>query len=796
MRWPSWLILAALTGCTEEVIAPGELVPVDRVAVQAAASEVLLGDSLKVQAVGISADGDTLRGRQVTWSSSNPAVIEVTPGGRISAITPGTAEISATIEGRTGQTTLTAVAISFREISAGANHTCGMTAGGNVWCWGSNFSGELGIGQADELSHALPQAVTGGHVFQQVKAGVASTCGVDIGGQAWCWGANYTGQLGVGSLLDQSQPAAVLGNLSFSSLSTPSDHTCGVVSGGDVYCWGDNYFGQLGDGTHQNRTSPVAVTGGLAFSVVESGRYYLSCGLETGSAWCWGSNYSGQLGNDTVYYNTQPIPVSAGLTYALLSARGDRSCGLVAGAAHCWGSKSFHHAWKSSNVPLAEPAAPEGLVSLSESRSHTCGLTAGGTAYCWGDNQYGELGVGSTGTQNVEYPPMPVSGGHTFASIHAGDFFTCGLELSGQAWCWGGNFNGELGTGSSATYVLQPEAVTGGLTFTRLTATGFTCGLDAAGAAHCWGYTPLGFMTSPSAVPGGIVFDEIFAGDAFGCGLSGGAAWCWGNNTFGQLGNGSTTDQSAPVAVAGGHVFETLALGQTFTCGLDGAGAAWCWGRNYHGSLGDGTETQRTTPVAVSGGHLFAGIAAGNDHTCGLLTSGLAVCWGDNLSGQLGNGVTPDSPLPLAVEGGLVFEQLSGNCALTAGGDTWCWPGGYNNPAPALLPGGLKFTTISVNDDHGCGITAAGSMHCWGSNYYGQLGNGSVLNYGRRQFAPVTVTGGLTFRQVAVGGEHTCALTTGDQAYCWGQNFSGQLGVAGYDQAGGVPFPVKVLGQP
>lgn len=351
------------------------------------------------------------------------------------------------------------------------------------------------------------------------------------------------------------------------------------------------------------------------------------------------------------------------------------------------------------------------FANLTAGGYHTCGVTSGGVAYCWGDNSYGQLGDATFTRRST---PVSVSGGLTFTSLAAGDH-TCGLTSTGMAYCWGNNITGQLGDGTR-TNRSAPVAVQGGLTFVHV-AVGFlhTCGLTSGGVAYCWGY-----------------------------------------NDQGQLGDGSTLDRSTPVAVSGGLTFASLALGQRHSCGRTGDGAAYCWGWNYFGQLGAGLttggvfgdpSTRRTAPVAVSGGLTFESLTAGGDHTCGLTTNGLMYCWGGNDDGRLGDGSTTDRNVPVAVSGGLAFASHDAGTGVGTGGPgghtcglvgttMYCWGSGSfgrlgngttdNRTVPSAVSGGLTFAKVSAGLVHTCGLTTRGAAYCWGRNLDGQVGDGST----------------------------------------------------------------------
>lgn len=336
------------------------------------------------------------------------------------------------------------------------------------------------------------------------------------------------------------------------------------------------------------------------------------------------------------------------------------SCGLTpANGWYCWGGNQHGGVGDGTTTQRLTPVAVTGGLTFATVSAggidFTCGLTALNAAYCWGNNAYGQLGDGTT---TDRYTPVAVTGGLTFVELTAGLNHTCGLTADGLAYCWGRNRRGQLGVGSDTTWRLTPVAVAGGLRFASLKAMSwYTCGLNGAGAAYCWGANDTGqlgdgtqiYRYTPVAVKGGLTFAALDRSDGnHACGIiSGGAAYCWGYNSSGELGDGTTTQRLTPVAVTGGLHFVGVYSDGGYTCGLTDAGAAYCWGRNSMGALGDGTFTSRLTPVPVTGGLTFTALGAAGGHACGL-AAGIMYCWGGG-GVPLGDGTTMyrSSPTPV-----------------------------------------------------------------------------------------------------------------------------------------------------
>jgi alpha-tubulin suppressor-like RCC1 family protein len=354
--------------------------------------------------------------------------------------------------------------------------------------------------------------------------------------------------------------------LVFRQVSAGFFHTCAVTTDDRVYCWGSNLYGQLGDRTTTDRLGPVPVAGAVRFRQVTAGRWH-TCAITTGDrAYCWGRNAHGQLGLGTFRDRSVPTAVAGGLQFRQVSA-GDR---------------------------------------------HTCGSTLADRAYCWGKGDQGRLGDGTADTEDFERPaPAAVAGGLLFSRVSAGHDHSCGVTTANRAYCWGANFQGQLGSGGvdlpTPTLSTSPVAVASGRRFDRISASWqFSCAVTTDNRAFCWGAGPIGdgkpfLRYSPRTVAGGLLFRGVSTGLSHACAVTtDDRAFCWGTGP--GLGNGTDFGyQLSPAPVVGGLDFRQVDAGVRHTCGVTTDDRAYCWGGNDVGQLGDGTTTARSTPTPVAG---------------------------------------------------------------------------------------------------------------------------------------------------------------------------------------------------
>lgn len=376
------------------------------------------------------------------------------------------------------------------------------------------------------------------------------------------------------------------------------------------------------------------------------------------------------------------------VSFASIKAGPSVTCALTsAGVAYCagfpFGSQAVRLSGSLQFTSLESGGEPPGGIW------HICGLVVD-KAYCWGANGNGQLGVGDSTARNV---PTPVAGNLSFAQLSVGEYHTCGLTTAGDAYCWGANatvsipgfigFNslGALGVGDTLNRY-APTAVLAGLKFKQIEAGwGVTCAVAVAGDAYCWGRNNLGevgsadsfgqlgdFVATPAKVIGGLTFKQVVTRGPHSCGLTvAGQAYCWGGNSVYETGNAQSTGScysghpcnGSPVAVSTSTLFSSLSTSQFATCGLTSMHATACWGMNYKDAFGTlnvptcpaSGAVAGCTAIPVSGPANLVTISGAVENFCGMGLDGVAYCWGGNSVGQRGSsGSTPDpTPRPFSI---------------------------------------------------------------------------------------------------------------------------------------------------
>ena len=354
------------------------------------------------------------------------------------------------------------------KITTGREHTCAILDDGSVSCWGNNVVGQLGDGT--NINKNTPtQTLPLGQGAVAISAGGTEesfhTCALLDDGSVSCWGSNSNGQLGDGTDIDRNTPTQTLPlGQSAVAIAAGTDHTCAVLDDGSVSCWGSNSYGELGDGTDSDantptQTSPFA-TGRTAVAIA-AGNFHTCALLDDGSVSCWGSNEQGQLGDGTVIDRTTPTVgvLPLGQSAVAISAGSDHTCALLYdGSVSCWGQQVYGRLgngaglsgdWASVKTPTQTSPFDTGrtAVAISAGRASTCAILDDGSVSCWGSNYYGQGGDGTSISKNTPTQTVPL--GQVAVAISVGWRHTCALLDDDSVRCWGVNSEGQLGDGTN-----------------------------------------------------------------------------------------------------------------------------------------------------------------------------------------------------------------------------------------------------------------------------------------------------------------------------------------------------------
>ena len=723
-----------------------------------------------------------------------------------------------------------------QSISLGFVHSCAISNGA-AKCWGSDWDGQLGIGDGKRWGGPWYRKQTPVQVHglsadvMAIAAGSSHSCAIQDG-VAHCWGYNRYGQLGNGTITSRSIPDSIpvqVNGLSanVTAVAAGSHHSCAIQNGA-ANCWGYNRYGQLGDGTITSRSIPVQVSGlSTDVTTITVGSLH-SCAIQNGAAKCWGSNRDGQLGDGT--YKNRNIAVqvnglSANVT--AIAAGSHHSCAIQNGAAKCWGYDGNDQLGdgirRNRNTPVQVHGLSADVTVIATGFSHSCAIQ-NGAAKCWGYNGYRQLGDGTYRDRNT---PVQVSGlTADVTAIATGAYHSCAVQY-GIVKCWGSNSHGQLGDGTrtsrnvpvlvaglgvpgpltQATIPSVPRA----LSVIEVTFDSITVSWDVPaenGGASITGYQISWIdssarnrrsmaSTSISTTETSHIITDLAPGTLYDIDVV--AVNRVGSSVPVEL--TQRTGGTVPDAPTG-LTRQSMSAGAAHSCAISN-GAAKCWGDDEHGQLGDGnrwdSNQKWNTAVQVHGlsADVMA-IAAGNVHGCAI-QNGAAKCWGYNGYGQLGDGTNTSQNIPVQVHGlnanvTAIATEWNHTCAIQNGAAK-CWgrnkygqlgDGTRKNRNSPVQVNGLdaNVTVIAPGGRHSCAIQN-GAVKCWGLNYNG---------YGYRNRNISVQVNGLNadVTAIAAGDAHSCAIQNG-AVKCWGEDNGGRLGDGIY-RYWDTPTPVQVIG--
>jgi len=404
----------------------------------------------------------------------------------------------------------------------------------------------------------------------------------------------------------------------------------------------------------------------------------------------------------------------------------------------------------SVGVPTLDDAGSDGWTAVSAGREHSCALTADGTAYCWGSNEFSQLGVDGDGTTctraDREIPcrrvPVAVATTLRFKRVSAGGVHTCAISTNDRVYCWGDNLRGELGD-PTVRRTPVPVAIVTTAMFADVSAGGqHSCGVRTDGIGMCWGANDIGQIGNgsqqfgfgaPAQLSSALRFASIVAGDDRTCGrLADGETFCWGSTWVNRVsGTDVTRSQNTPAPVQTSLLFTHLALGNGTTCGIAADNSAHCWEANATGAMGDGTAAGSLVPQPVAGGRRFIAIAGGAAQTCAISDAGEAWCWGAGSRGELG------------ISSALLNSRCDRGVACSV--------------FPVRVSGWRTYTAISGGQgSHMCGLTLGKNVYCWGAGDMGQRGDGRIS---RSEWSPIKTRSPQGVTANVTGGTAHTSLT-------------------------------------
>jgi len=601
------------------------------------------------------------------------------------------------------------------DLSLGQSHSCALLQDGGGACWGRNDDGQLGSGST--AASGMPLRVADLTTAVVLKSGGNHTCAVLQSTKVVCWGRNQQGQLGIGDVgPGLSIPTPVPGLSGVTAISLGLDHSCALIQNGQVYCWGWNRYGQVGMGAVGDTayiTRPQLVADVANVVAITAGDNHTCVLQRSGDMRCWGDNYSGQLGVSTVVGDTATSPTAA----------------LVTGV--------------------------QNVVAIAAGGAHTCALLQRGDVTCWGWNNVGQVGNGAGGAAQDIVTPQPVVGHLGVTAVGVGANHICMVDNQGTVWCWGDNGFGQLGIGNqigSSTRTLPSEVDAAANTIAVTTGANHTCALLVTNDLNCWGRNTIGQLgnsfsgdLADSPVPyfvGNFVGVTAFAvGGDQSCAIVAGQVYCWGDNQYGQIASepvGIGEFRTTPTPISGVTTAIDVVVGAQHVCALLESGTVTCWGRNNQHQLGYAGPEMSTIPQEVPGVRGVTTLTAGDNHTCAVQKDQRLICWGSNQNGQLGivgTEIVNAQQVDDVYDAVAVTAGSAHTCVLSSKRTVQCWGNNAHGqigvaPDPAAttpfrlttVPDLQSVTTIAAGGNRTCAILENTELWCWGENPANLLG--------------------------------------------------------------------------
>ena len=701
----------------------------------------------------------------------------------------------------------TPAGFTWKQVSLSCNHSGAIGSDGNLYTWGWNYTGQLGDGTStDRHTPTLvnkPQGAPVGFTWKQVSLGDWHSEALGSDGNFYIWGWNINGQLGDGTNTDRSRPIPVSKpqgapvGFTWKYAIPGCNHSAAIGSDGNLYTWGVNSNGQLGNGTTTNQNTPTLVNfpGAAAPTSVLFGQAKAT-GITANQDGTWqastpkhepggvdvtvGWSRNGSQPDDHLQYTYIAPEYQVGFT-----SKND-SCPAPTGMPPSQSVTQDGQAERPYPDPRAEGCLFDGwfqgdvAYDFSQPVTHDTTLTAHWTRE---DTQHWSISPNhgpETGGTEVTLTP-PAQRGIRFSQIRLGYNYSAAIGSDGNLYTWGGNDDGQLGNGTTTNQnrpaqIDKPQGAPEGFAWKQVILGGWhSAAIGSDGNLYTWGDDGSGqlgdgtntnqktptLVNKPQGTPEGFTWKQVSLGGFHSAAIgSDGNLYTWGYNKYGQLGNGTTTNQNRPAQIdkpqgtPEGFTWKQVILGGWHSAAIGSDGNLYTWGRNDDGQLGNGTTTNQNRPTLVNKpqgtpeGFTWKLASLGEHHSAAIGSDGNLYTWGVNSNGQLGNGTTTNQNRPAQID------------------------------KPQGTPEGFAWTQASLGDGDSAAFGSDGNLYVWGWNKYGELGDDTTTDrytptlVGKPQGAP----DGFTWTQASLGWYHSAAIGSDGQLYTWGSNSNGQLG--------------------
>jgi alpha-tubulin suppressor-like RCC1 family protein len=655
---------------------------------------------------------------------------------------------------------------------------------GEIWAWGDNTYGQLGIGNNIQQESPMRE-ITNAINWADINPGQSHVLAVKADGTLWAWGRNNFGQLGIGNTIDQNIPQQIGTDNDWVTTGCGGNQSFAIKSNGTLWAWGNNSSGQLGIGNNINSNSPVQIGNANNWTDVAAGNNFTVALNSSGQILTWGSDASGQLGNGP-------------------------------------GGGSLN---SPSNIVLSN----DKWLAIEAGANYAMAIKHDGTLFSWGANNQGQLGLGNYTNQHT---PQSVSSTLPWIGISCGqegnnslNQHSLGLKADGTVWSWGDNNLGQLGNTQVSINTNEPQIISSiadivavecgwGVSYIRnVSGQVYACGTDTSGAignATVGGNS--GSFIAISVVP--IGWSSFSAGENYNVAIkSDGTLWFWGSNTNGQLGNGTAIPSQVNTATQIGtsNNWKLVSAGTHHILAINSAGQLFAWGSNSSGQIGNGTSGGFVgTPVQIASTTPWTSVSAGNLFSLGVKANGTLWAWGINGAGQIGQGNlnTFITPTQVGSDNKWVFVNagFASAAAVKADGTLWMWgennfgqlgkgnnSSGSQNYSPVQVSGGDWLCIGHASGStHVVALKSNGTLWSWGNNGSGALGNGTNTTI-TANYSPSQIGNEQTWVLCAAGQSHSAALKVDGSPWTWGDNSFGQLGLGYFGNSPSVFVPTQVF---